>query len=334
MNFDVFDILGISQLLEWGKDKLGIVSKEEPYHSEQIKSVKLDFTPKNLDEYIGQINAKLRINTYLKKVRTIKMIHLLISGTRGHGKSTLAYIIADMLGLPIDTYVGRSFTKENLINFLAKSQDDKLPHILFIDEVHGLSTEITEYMLPILQSFLLPEGNLKLKDFIMIGATTNLEILQKKASPFCDRCDTLELEHYTSNDIKIIIKQFNDRLYQRNISEEIYDTISTNTRFNPRTSLSIFEDFIVEENIEQVLKARQIIKNSLTTRDILVLTHLAEIVKPVGIETLAIITQQTKQTFMELQEPFLLQQGYLSRSARGRSITNKGKELLRSLNEQ
>jgi Holliday junction DNA helicase RuvB len=326
---DIFDLLGITQILEMGKEVLGIKPKE--YHSDQIEPFKFDFTPSNLLEYIGQDNAKLRINTYIKKVNTIKPIHLLISGTRGHGKSTLAYIIANMLGFSIDTYVGGSFTKDNLIKWLVKNQDTNIPKILFIDEIHGLEREITEYMLPILQSFILPEGNLKLKKFIMLGATTNLEILQKKAEPFVDRCDIIELERYNSTDIKNILKQYNDKLYKKNIPEEIYDEISINTRYNPRTSLSIFEDFLVEENIEQILRGRQIIKNSLTTKDLIVLKHLVEIKTAVGVETLAILTQQTKQTYMELQEPFLLQQGYISRTARGRIATDKARLFIQEL---
>jgi Holliday junction DNA helicase RuvB len=328
-DFDLLGmIVGMGDLL---LEKVGL-KKSEQYHSEQIEPVKFDFTPTNLDEYIGQINAKLRINTYIKKVMTIKPIHLLISGTRGHGKSTLAYIISNLLGLPIDTYVGGSFTKENLIKFLAKSQNDHNNlHILLIDEIHGLEREVTEYMLPILQSFILPEGNLKLKKFIMLGCTTNLEILQKKAEPFVDRCDTIELECYTASDIKQILKQYNDKLYHKNIPDEIYDKISINTRYNPRTSLSVFEDFLVEENIERVLGGRQIIKNSLTVKDIIILKHLIEINKPVGVEVLSILTQQTKQTYMELQEPFLIQQGFISRTARGRLATEKAKNFLQEI---
>ncbi|MBU0580454.1 MAG: hypothetical protein KKA19_04690, partial [Candidatus Margulisbacteria bacterium] len=83
------------------------------------------------------------------------------------------------------------------------------------------------------------------------------------------------------------------------------------------------------------LQGRQIVKDSLTTKDIIVLKHLAELGqgKYVGVEVLAVITQQTKQNFIELQEPFLIQRGYLSRGARGRTITNKGIELLNNLGE-
>ena len=76
---------------------------------------------------------------------------------------------------------------------------------------------------------------------------------------------------------------------------------------------------------------RQIIKNSLTVKDIIILKHLIEINKPVGVEVLAILTQQTKQTYMELQEPFLIQQGFISRTARGRLATEKAKIFLQEL---
>jgi Holliday junction DNA helicase RuvB len=332
-----FDFLGMittmgDLLLEKTGNIIGLPKLDRPiYHSDTISPVKFDFTPKTLDEYIGQTNVKLRINTYIKKVNTIKPIHLIISGTRGHGKSTLAYIIADMLDYEINTYVGGSFTKDNLIKFLVKMSDSPRKQILFIDEIHGLSKEITEYMLPILQSFILPEGNLKLKPFIMIGATTNLEILQKVANPFVDRCDVLELETYTEDDIIKIIKQINDKLYFKNIDAEVYNKIANNSRYNPRTSISIFLDFLVEENIDSVLKSRQIVKDSLTVKDIIVLKHLAEIGKPVGVEVLAIITNQTKQTYMEIEEPFLLANGFISRTSRGRLITEKGKLLLQEV---
>jgi Holliday junction DNA helicase RuvB len=247
------------------------------------------------------------------------------------GKSTLIYIIAKMLGCIPDTYVGGSFTIDNLHSFLKRNAQDNQLHILFIDEIHALNREVSEYMLPLLQSFILPEGNKKVKPFILMGATTNLEILQKSSQPFLDRCDILELEHYSAQDIKQMLKNYNDRVYQKNISEDVYDLLSQNMRFNPRTSLSAFDDFIIEENVQTVLNGRQIVKNGLTTKDILVLRHLAEIKKPVGIDVLAVITQSTRETYKDLQEPFILQMGYISRTSRGRILTIKGEQLLQEL---
>jgi Holliday junction DNA helicase RuvB len=335
---DWLDILGISTLLGF-KDKeqnvedyLELIKKDrEKYHLDQIIPVKFDYTPSTLAEYIGQENAKYRINTYVKKIKQVKPVHLIISGTRGHGKSTLVYIIAKMLGVEIDTYVGGSFTIENLNDFLQRNSDDRVFRVLFIDEIHGLSREVSEYMLPLLQSFILPDGNQRVKPFVLMGATTNLEILQRNSQPFVDRCDLIELEHYTADDIKQMLKQYNDKLYRANVSNEVYDLLANNTRFNPRTSLSMFDDLIIEEDIYKILKGRQILKDGLTTKDVIVLKHLKEIEKPVGIEVLAVITQQTRESYKDLQEPYLLQMGYISRTARGRIVTEKGKNIIRGL---
>jgi len=334
----IYEALGIHTVMDSMKEKKSNIGEEnleienkKEYHLDKIEPIKFDYTPQTLDEYIGQKNAKSRIGTYVKKVH-LKPVHLIISGTRGHGKSTLVYIIAKMLEVPIDTYVGGSFTIENLKTFLSRNAGEPVFRILFIDEIHGISKEVSEYMLPLLQSFILPDGNVRVKPFILMGATTNLEILQKTSQPFLDRCDLIELEHYNAEDIKQMMKNYNNKLYQKNIAEEVYDLISVNTRYNPRTTLSLFDDFIIEENVHKILRGRQIVKNSLTTKDILVLKHLAEIKKPVGIEVLAIITQQTRESYKELQEPFLLAQGYISRTARGRIITEKGKRLLAEIN--
>lgn len=330
MDLDFLDILGIGSIVEDIREKFS--PKKEDYKSDQISPRKYSFRPRTLSEYIGQERAKELINLNIQKILSIKPVHIIISGTRGHGKSTLAYIIAKQLNFNIFTYIGGSFTKENLIDFLVKSYESEVPAILFIDEVHGLLKELAEYMYPLLEDFLLPEGGKKVRPFIFIGATTDKNILLKKFSPLVDRCGCqINLEHYLDIDIKAILKQYNHQLYQKNIKEEVYDTLSTNTRFNPRTSIAMFEDFLICEDIQKVLNAHRIVKDSLTTDDIIILSHLAEIQKPVGVETLAIITQSTKQDYLTLCEPFLLQQGYLTRTARGRLITEKGLLLLKEV---
>jgi Holliday junction DNA helicase RuvB len=220
---------------------------------------------------------------------------------------------------------------DNLREFLCESETGQT-HILFVDEIHSLPKEMAEFMYPLLEDFMLPIGNIKVRPFIFIGATTEKNTLQKKFSPLVDRCgcDVL-LEHYNPEDIKQILKQYNAQTYKQEIPEEIYDALSKNTRFNPRISISLFDDYMVCRSINQVLQAHRIIKNSLTTNDVLILEHLLEIGKPVGVETLAIIIQQTKEDYIGLVEPFLIQQGYISRTARGRVITEKGKTLLQEI---
>ena len=333
----MIDILGMlvtmGDLILGKKDrnKDPISEEKEVYHSAQVNPMTYRFRPRNLEEYIGQNRAKELIKLNLKKIQTIKPVHFLISGTQGTGKSTLAYILANQLNFKIHTYIGGSFSMDNLREFLCESEIGQT-HILFVDEIHSLPKEMAEFMYPLLEDFMLPIGNIKVRPFIFIGATTEKNTLQKKFSPLVDRCgcDVL-LEHYNPEDIKQILKQYNSQTYKQEIPEEIYDALSKNTRFNPRISISLFDDYMVCRSINQVLQAHRIIKNSLTTNDILILEHLLEINKPVGVETLAIIIQQTKEDYTGLVEPFLIQQGYISRTARGRVITEKGKKLLQEI---
>jgi len=334
----MFDILGMlvtmGDMIFGGKkepDKDPICDEKSIYHSAQVNSMTYRFRPRNLTEYIGQDRAKELVKLNLQKIKTIKPVHFLISGTQGTGKSTLAYIIANNLNFKIHTYIGGSFTMDNLRDFLVENETGE-PHILFVDEIHSLPKELAEFCYPLLEDFMLPIGNIKVRPFIFVGATTEKNTLQKKFSPLVDRCGAdILLEHYNAEDIKKILKQYNSQTYKQEIPEEIYDALSKNTRFNPRISISLFDDYMVCRSINQVLEAHRIIKNSLTTNDILILEHLLEIGKPVGVETLAIIIQQTKEDYIGLVEPFLLQNGYISRTSRGRLITEKGKKLLQEI---
>lgn len=309
-----------------------ISPKKEEYHAAQINPMTYKFRPKTLEQYVGQENAKELIRLNLKKIMTIKATHFIISGTQGTGKSTLAYILAHHLDYKIHTYIGGSFTMENLNKFLIENEEGK-PHILFIDEIHSLSKEMAEFMYPLLEDFLLPIGDVKVRDFVFIGATTEKNTLQKKFSPLVDRCGCqVNLTCYQAEDIKLILKQYNAQTYKENVPEEVYDTLSVNTRFNPRNSIALFDDYMVCKNIKKVLEAHRVVKNSLTTDDVRILEHLIEINKPVGVETLAIIIQQTRQDYQLLQEGFLIQQGYISRTSRGRVATEKARLLLQEIN--
>jgi len=331
MTFDLYDVLGIMSM---GLIKVPPKEKEEPilYIPKEIPPMKCSFRPRILEEYIGQSNAKELIRLNIEKIKTIKPVHFIINGTRGHGKSTLAYIIAKELDFKIHTYIGGSFSMTNLNDFLLENQAGGY-HILFIDEIHGLIKEIAEFMYPIIEDFEYPINNDKLRKFIMIGATTDKNILLKKFGPLVDRCGAqINLEHYQPEDIKKILKQYNAQTHKMDIDDSIYDILSVNTRFNPRTSLALFDDYVVCRDINKVLRAHRVVKDSLTTDDMIILKHLSDVGEPVGVETLAIITQQTKEDYISLIEPFLLQHGYMSRTSRGRVVTTKGKDLVRSIN--
>ena len=333
---DIFDLLGINQVLEWGKEIIGIKSSKEDkpiYHPEEIKPIKFSFRPENLNQYIGQENAKKLINLTIKKIKTLKPVHIIISGSKGCGKSTLANIIENELGFNMVWHIGGAFTMRALEQFLIRNQDSDIPLILFIDEIHNLPKEIAEYLYPIIEDFILPNGsNQKLRRFIFIGATTEKNILIKKFAPLVDRCGAdLILEPYKKEDMVKIIQQANDILYKKNIDISLFEKIAENCRFTPRIALSMLDDLIVSEDIDLVLSSRRIIKNSLTDIDIRILNHLAEVNKPVGVEALAMIAGITREDYSYILEPFLIYNNYLTRTARGRLISNKGKLLLQEL---
>lgn len=342
---NLIDILGISYLMELfsgsntsleepgqsvATDGLDIESK---FYLKEHPIQKFNYRPENLEDYISQDNAKALIRLLLKEIIEIgKIRHIIISGTRGHGKTTLAKIISNQLGFEFNYFISNSFTMQHLKDFLIKNEQATIPQVLMLDEVHGLDPKIIEFFYPILEDMILPNSGAKLRPFILISATTEMDFLQKKYAPFIDRMVSIQLEPYKASDIEIILRKYNDQVYHKNISDEVFRTLSANGRYNPRTSILLFDLFIASGNVNEVLKCNRIIKNGLTSQDLLILEHLQLAgTKPVGCETLAIIGHTDSETYKTLLEPYLLQEGYLNKFPRGRAITEKGKQLLQEI---
>jgi Holliday junction DNA helicase RuvB len=328
----LFDLLGITFILEsFEKAKRKTINPE--FYLKEVKPIKFQFRPRTLDEYIGQEQAKDLVRLTIEKIIRIKPCHILITGNKGCGKTTLATIIANQLGLDITYQIGGTFTMEALQDFILENEKHNQPKILFVDEIHNLDKKLGEYMYPLLEDFtLVGKETVNVRHFIFIGATTEKYTLLKKFSPLVDRCSAdIVLEPYKAEDMKLILKQYNLQIYQAEISDEEYDTLSKNCRYTPRIALAMFDDLIISKNIKRVLNSRRIIVNSLTTTDIKILEHLAEIGKPIGEEALSIIAQVNKADFKLWFEPLLIQEGYMSRTSRGRIITEAGKTLLKRL---
>jgi Holliday junction DNA helicase RuvB len=331
--FDFFDVIGITSIVDSIKERFMPSDKQE-FYLKDMKPKKFIYRPKNLSEYIGQENAKALTQLTLDKIRTIKPCHILLSGHAGHGKTTLAYIIAYQLNFELHYYIGGAFTWDNLKDFLYSNEKGDRPHILFIDEIHNLDKKIAEFMYPLIEDFILATNNAQVRPFIFIGATTEKSTLLKKFTPLVDRMGAqITLESYTANDIKEILAQYNAQIYQEQISNEVYETIANNCRFTPRISLALFDDYIVCKDIKRVLNSRRIVRDSLTDTDIAILLHLKEVGKPVGEEALAIIGNVDRADYKRIVEPFLLGNHYLSRTARGRILTAKGQTMLGEIND-
>jgi Holliday junction DNA helicase RuvB len=327
--FDLYDILGITQLMEWGKNQLGIFKKS---YIQQPLIQKFMYRPETFDEYISQEKAKDKAKLTIELINKGFPRHFLLMGNAGHGKTTLAGIIAKTLGFNFNVYVGSDFDIETMNDFLIKNQDSKIPNVLFIDEMAELKKEVLTYMLPIIEDFKL--NGIELRKFILIGATTDTWLLSKRCQPFLDRIHCkIYLEDYKAEDIKKLLIQYNNQIHKANITQEDFNIISRNVRFTPRLAISMFDYYIATNgDLDRVLKMNRIIKDGLDDIDVRILKHLADTNgKPIGEEALSIIANMTRAEYKELREPYLMRQGLLSRGARGRILTDTGKLFLQEI---
>jgi len=330
---DIFDFLGITQLLSWTDKKL---SDQNNSVQSPLPNTKFSYRPQNFDEFISQEKAKDKIKLTIELINKGFPRHFLLTGGAGLGKTSMANIIANELGFNFVSYVGSSFNIFTMQDFLVKNQDGKFgdktkPNLLFIDEIAGVDRKTLAYMLPIIEDFKL--NGLDLRKFCLVGATTDNYVLINKCSPFVDRIHChITMEDYSSEDIKNILIQYNDQVHRANISSEVYDILSKNVRFTPRIAISYFDFLVACGSLNKVLKMNRIIMNGLTDLDFKILNHLKLAKgKSVGEETLSIIANISRIEYKTTVEPYLLRQELLSRTSSGRIITDRGLEFLKEV---
>lgn len=324
-------IVGMGDLI-WGKKEEDLILQEkESKIIQEVKPIKFIYRPDTLERYIGQIQAKKLVRMALNVIINQKPLHFLITGHAGMGKTTLAQIIKNHLGFNFYSYVGNSFTQDTLKDFLIKNEEAVKPSVLFLDEIHSADKEILEFMLPIIEDFKLNE--IKLRPFVMICATNEKTTLLRKSKPFCDRLQIqIQLEDYNAEEIKIILKQYNQQIYNENVSEEVYDILSKNTRFNPRISIAYMDLWMGCKDIKMVLEAHRVKKDGITDIDLKILNHLNSTNgKPIGEQALSVIANVERMDYVELLEPYLMRKNLLSRTSRGRILTEQGKIFLQGL---
>jgi Holliday junction resolvasome RuvABC ATP-dependent DNA helicase subunit len=294
---------------------------------------KFEFRPQTFEQFIGQQEAKDRAETIIKKVRRGMKSHIIISGGQGLGKTSFINILAKSIPAKLITRIGSQVEEDetiNLINEINTSNEDFV--MLFIDEIDSMKPAILKQWNSIVESFTL--ANKGIKPFIFACATINKHKLIKKNPDFLDRLPhPIIFDKYNSDEINSIITQYKEQLYpDKSISTVVMNTISKNCKFNPRISISLLEDYLIEKNIDKVLLNSKIVKDGLTTIDIDILKVLNSSKRPMGANALA-----TKIKISELQyttefEPFLVAYDYINRVP-SRIISDKGKELLSEINE-
>jgi Holliday junction DNA helicase RuvB len=167
----------------------------------------------------------------------------------------------------------------------------------------------------------------------MIGATTDLDMLIKRQSPLVSRFQfRITLDKYLPEELRIIVKNYKEAIYKElSILDDDYQIISNNSRGIPREAIALLLKQLVTKDIKKVLKQNKIIKDGLTDIDFKILKVLAQNEKPMGANYLSQAVSVPQADYEAIYERYLVEEGLICRQARGRTITNKGKELLGSI---
>ena len=305
---------------------------------------KLNLRPKNLDNFIGQDNLKSNLKTYIEssKKRKNNLDHIILYGPPGLGKTTLAHIISCEKNVNIHSTSGPAFTKKgDLVTLLTNLAEDD---ILFIDEIHRLSPIVEETLYPAMEDYkcdyIIGSGpsarvmQISIEKFTLIGATTRLGLLSR---PLRDRFGIhLQLDFYNPSDLKNIIL-LSSKKFNVNIDDNAAFEISKRSRGTPRIAIRLLKriiDFSVVQNLDKIsaeivedsLKRMRIDNEGLDDMDRKYLKCIAIDYNggPVGIETLSASLLEQKDIIEDVIEPYLMQQGLVQRTSRGRILSEKG----------
>jgi len=306
--------------------------------------IEVGLRPRRLEEYLGQEKVKDNMSVFIDaaKDRREPLDHVLLYGPPGLGKTTLAGVIANEMGVNIRITSGPAIEKAgDLAAILTNlSQND----ILFIDEIHRMSRTVEEILYPAMEDFALdiiigkgPSAKsirLDLPKFTLIGATTRAGLL---SPPLRDRFGVLaRLELYTSEELVRIVKR-SANILDVQIDDEGAMEIASRSRGTPRIAnrlLKRVRDFaqvmydgkITKTVAEESLKRLEIDNQGLDMIDNKMITAMIKNFGggPVGLETLAATIGEEADTIEDVYEPYLMQLGYISRTPRGRIVTKAG----------
>jgi len=321
------------------------MEKEErfvsPESQESDVTTDINLRPKQLVDYLGQTKVKEKIGIIIEAAnqRNDVLDHVLLYGPPGLGKTTLAYIVANELGVKI--YATSGPVIERVGDLASILTNLKKKDVLFIDEIHRLNRIVEEYLYSAMEDFkidiMIGEGpsarsmKIKIDQFTLIGATTRTGLL---TSPLRSRFGVdLRLEYYTADELKGIVKRSARILGVKTDDEGAYE-IAHRSRGTPRVAnrlLKRVRDYsqvrshgrIDVETAQSALRMFEVDSIGLDNLDRMILEAI--ILKfnggPVGIDTISAAVSEDKDTIEDVYEPFLIREGLIQKTPRGRTVT-------------
>lgn len=306
-------------------------------------AVEVTLRPTNLDEFIGQVKLKDNLKVFIEAARRRKepLDHLLLFGPAGLGKTTLAHIVAREMGANIHTTSGPVLERAgDLAGVLTNLEAGD---VLFVDEIHRISHIVEEYLYPAMEDccidIMIDKGpnarsvKINIQPFTLIGATTRSGLL---TAPLRSRFGIVErLNYYDDGDLASIIRR-SGKILKIEIDAKGETEIARRSRGTPRVAnrlLRRVRDYaqvkangrITNEVADKALQMQDVDKEGLDPMDKRILHYILKQCEggPVGIGSLAVGVGEEAETLEEIYEPYLIQRGFLKRTAAGRVLTRR-----------